>query len=183
MVSMNRPAVLMAAVASAAKRRGGGADSIVSPRLELVGGAEEGHKIAAYARLVSCQPGKLAAHTAMRFCHLAGVLEYVSLGGMEHSDVCFTRGDVRERQSRNLGRIGKGGARFAEIVGGFGLHRSNPSLRSSCMKPVRSRYAPAGNGVAEMTAPVSNRISVLTFAKCALSSEKLPGSLIKTAMS
>jgi hypothetical protein len=33
------------------------------------------------------------------------------------------------------------------------------------MKPARSRQAPAGNGVAEMTAPVSNRISVLSSAR------------------
>jgi hypothetical protein len=41
MVSMNRPAVLMAAVARRAKSVGGGADSIISSRLELVGRARK----------------------------------------------------------------------------------------------------------------------------------------------
>jgi alkanesulfonate monooxygenase SsuD/methylene tetrahydromethanopterin reductase-like flavin-dependent oxidoreductase (luciferase family) len=51
-----------------------------------------------------------------------------------------------------------------EIVGGVGLHKSSPSVRSSCMKPVRSRCAPARNGRADITAPVSSRISVVTEA-------------------
>ena len=47
--------------------------------------------------------------------------------------------DMRQRQGRNLPSIGKRGAGLRQIIRRLGLHRSRPSLRNSCMKPLRSR--------------------------------------------
>jgi len=51
-------------------------------------------------------------------------------------------------------------ARSVEAIGDFRAHRSNPSNRTSFMKTVRSRYAPAGKIRPFMTAPVSYRMFV-----------------------
>lgn len=75
----------------------------------------------------------------MRFGDLAGVFENVSLSGVEHREIGFAGGDMRQGQGRNLLGAGKCSAGFGKIIRGLGLHRSRPSFRSSCMKPVRSR--------------------------------------------
>src|ERR1700733_11817536 len=115
----------------------------------------------------------------MRLRGLAGVLEYVRCRGMIGREVRFARNDVVERhQRRNLLCFVETLAGLAEIVGGLGLQRSIPSCRRSCINPVRSRYAPARKGFAEITAPVSSRISVLTVASRRNSSDKVPGLLM-----
>jgi len=76
-------------------RRGRRAYRIVGPRLELIGRAEEGDEVTRDAWLGSRQPGKFGADAAMRLCHLAGVLENVSFGGMEYSKVCAVRAFAR----------------------------------------------------------------------------------------
>src|SRR5271169_6182012 len=120
----------------------------------------------------------------MRLRRLAGALEDVRLGGVIGPKVCLARDDVVKRhQCRDLLGLVETLTGLAEIVGGLGLHRSIPSCRRSCMNPVRSRYAPARKGLAEITAPVSSRISVLTEASRCSSSARLPGFLMNTAMS
>jgi hypothetical protein len=74
--------------------RGRGADGIVGPRLELIGGAEEGHEVALDTRLVPRQPGKFATDASVRLRQLAALLEDVSLGGVECRKVRFAGGDM-----------------------------------------------------------------------------------------
>lgn len=54
-------------------------------------------------------------------------------------NVAFTGCNMRQRQGSDLLGVGERGAGLRQIVGSLGLHRSRPSLRNSCMKPVRSR--------------------------------------------
>ena len=97
-------------------RRGGGAYGIVGARLELISGAEESYEVAPDAGLGSGQPGKFAACASMRPCHLAGLLENVSLGGVEYRKVCLARGDMGQGQCGNLPGVGKRGAGLRQIV-------------------------------------------------------------------
>lgn len=68
-----------------------------------------------------------------------GAFENVSLCRVEHGKIGFAGGDVGQGHARYLLCVVKRCAGFGEIIGGFRLHKSRPSLRSSCMKPVRSR--------------------------------------------
>jgi len=55
--------------------------------------------------------------------------------------------------SNGFGRSPRCSEQVIQMVRGCGLHKSSPSLRSSCMKPVPSRYASAQNGY---SAPASS---------------------------
>src|SRR5271170_3202815 len=76
-------------------RSGGRADAIVCRRLKLVRGRQKAAKFAVDAWFAARKPCELAADTAMRDRHLAGVFEDVGLGGMKCRVVRFPRGDVR----------------------------------------------------------------------------------------
>ena len=75
----------------------------------------------------------------MRFRDLAGLFEYVSLRCVKHRKVGFAGGNVWQGEGRNLPGVGKPGAGLGEIIGGPACIETTPSLRNSCMKPVRSR--------------------------------------------
>ncbi len=97
----------------------------------------------------------------MRLGQAAGSIVQERLRGVKSGKVCFARGDIGNIQSRDGFRIGQMTARGNQLPGGFWGQMSIPSWRISPIRIVRSRYFPAGNGFAEIAAPVSSRMSVV----------------------
>jgi hypothetical protein len=141
-----------------------GTDAVIGDRFEFVPLREKGQEFAFDARLLPRQAVELASDAAMCFGSLAGALEKVGFGGMVCGEIGLARCDVRKPGGSDPLGASKTVTPLIQIVGSFGLYKSSPSLRSSRMKPVRSRSAPARNGMAEITAPVSSRISVVSEA-------------------
>ena len=87
------------------ERRNGVAVEPTLIGLRLISGGEKGNKVTPDARLGSAQPSKLTTYTPMRLCYLAGLLEDISLGSMEHGKVGFVCGNMSERYDhKSFGR-------------------------------------------------------------------------------
>lgn len=112
--------------------------------------------------------------TAMGFRRSAGALENIRFGGVKGGEISLAGCNIRDFGLGNRLRIPQNAARFFEIIGRLGLHISMPSIRSSCIKPVRSLSAPAGNGMADTSASIASRISVVIAASRCNSSRSVP---------
>jgi hypothetical protein len=128
-------------------------------------------EIAADTWLVLCQSVELASDAAMRF----GLLFRSAQKCRPRQLRVVTSGTAAAAIVLTLATM----MALAEVIGGFGIYRSSPSCRTSCM----NRALRVRSGAEDITAPVSSRISVVRGASRRISSPRVPGSLMKTAMS
>ena len=100
----------------------------------------------------------------MRPGDFAAAFVVESLGRVKSSEISLTSGDTWDERLIQHG-VREALARFVEKARCLWCHRSRPSARISCISGERSRYAAAGKGLAEITAPVSFRIVVVMWAR------------------
>src|ERR1039458_675660 len=108
--------------------------------------------------------------------NLAGAFVQQRLGGVKRGKVSFTPGDAGHERLVQYS-VREALARLVDKPCGLRCHRSSPSARISCMSGDGSRYAPEGNGLAEITTPVSMRMAVVMWDRLPRSSQSSPGSL------
>ena len=135
--------------------------TIIGNRFHFVSVGKEPGERGIEPLLGLCKPCEDTAHAAMCLGKASSPRLHEGFRGMIGGNVGLARGNACEiKPDDGLCRrqmITRGG----QFALGFRRQMSTPSRRSSAIRLVRSRYAPAGNGLAEMTAPVCSRISVV----------------------
>jgi hypothetical protein len=115
-----------------------GACFVVSHGFQIVGLRKKNRQVLVDARLMFRQPGKFALYALMPSEKPAGALEDERGGRMEGGKTRIASGlavqiDIELGSSRDKALVG-----LFKAALGFGLHRSNPSRRISCINGVRS---------------------------------------------
>jgi len=118
----------------------------------------------------------------VRLGNLATPFKNQRFGGMVSGEISLPSGDPGyERLIQN--GIGETLAGLVEKQFGIRCQRSSPPARISFISGERLWQACAGNGLAEITAPVSFMIVVVILASIPTSSQSSPGFLRNTATS